>query len=109
MVFHLAYAVQQGINYRITDHLDIFSRDPFPLEVCPGILRWAKVEIRKVTGHNPVHLFRKGCILIETSEAGFNMGDFDTAIIGGKGGSKDRGRIALNNDPIRLVRLDDAP
>jgi len=69
------------------------------------VFGWRKVQVGSYPGNLSVDFFRERLPFIARPQSRFNMPHLDAVIVAQQGGYHNRGRIPLNQDPVRMQVL----
>ena len=84
---------------------ELVAGNGLPLQIPQVVRRGAEVELRDVAHQGPVHLLREGGVLVPGAETGLHVAHGDLVIESGQSSGKGGGGVTVDQDQVRLRRL----
>ncbi len=97
--------LEQAVDHGVADEEDFFIVDPFTSQMLTGQFFRGEQIVGHAVSHEAVDLF--GHAAVEAAQSGFDMGNWDSKLGGGKRRGKRRIDIADNDHHIGLLLLHD--
>ena len=100
--------VEQGVDDGVSSHMYGLGREVFPEEVLLARGRGRKVKGRELADEPSVSLLREGGPYVSGAKARLDVDDGKLVVEARQRGGEGRGRVALDEDCVRLAILDGA-
>ena len=100
--------VEQGVDDGVSGHVDGLGREVFAKEILLARGRGRKVEGGKLADEPSVSLLREGGPYVSRAKARLDVDDGKLVVEARQRGGEGRGRVALDEDRVRLAILDGA-